>query len=68
MQGFWIIKGDKTSCGGTVLEGTNKKRLGGHNIALNGHKVSCGQHSGTYVIAGGHPGEYIQGVAVASTL
>lgn len=66
--GYWIIKGDKTSCGGSVLEGSTKKRFAGHPVALNGHQVSCGQHPGVFHIAGGHPGDIVNGIAAASTL
>lgn len=66
--GYWIVKGDKTSCGGTVLEGTRKKTFAGNYAALNGHKVSCGKHPGVFHVAGGHPGDIVDTVYVASTL
>lgn len=69
--GYWIVKGDKTSCGGSVLEGHPKGGKFGSNLnqqAVSGNKVSCGKHSGTYIIAGGHPGEVIHGCLAASTL
>lgn len=66
--GYWIVKGDKTSCDGSVLEGTVRKQFAGKNAALNGHKVSCGKHPGVYHIAGGHPGDIVDGKTVASTL
>lgn len=66
--GYWIVKGDKTSCGGQVLEGTRKKEFAGNYAALNGHKVSCGKHPGVFHVAGGHPGDIVDTVHVASTL
>lgn len=66
--GFWIVKGDKTSCGGSVLEGTPRKEFAGRYAALNGHQVSCGKHPGIYHISGGHPGDLVDGMPVASTL
>lgn len=67
--GYWIVKGDKTSCGGTVLEGhPNGRILGGNRQATSGCKVSCGKHSGTYSVGGGHPGDLIHGQRAASTL
>lgn len=69
--GYWIIKGDKTSCGGSVLEGHPKGQKFGRNLnpqAVQGNKVSCGKHPGIYSISGGHPGEIIHGCLGASTL
>ncbi|WP_274597052.1 hypothetical protein [Erwinia amylovora] len=39
--GYWIVKGDKTSCGGTVLNGRPEKKLGKNNsfTAVNGSPV-----------------------------
>ncbi|MGV3345192.1 PAAR domain-containing protein [Enterobacteriaceae bacterium LUAb1] len=69
--GFWIVQGDKTSCGGRVLERHPKGTKFGPNQnrqAVNGSKVSCGKHPGTYSVDGGHPGEIIHGCYAASTL
>lgn len=66
--GYWIVKGDKTSCGGIVHEGMPERQFAGHPIAVNGSKVSCGKHPGSYSVGGGHPGEIVYGHYVASTL
>ncbi|HHR6079394.1 TPA: lipase family protein [Providencia alcalifaciens] len=67
--GYWIVQGDKTTCGGTVLEGhPNGRLLAGNRQATSGCKVSCGKHSGTYSVGGGHPGDFIHGKPSASTL
>ena len=69
--GFWIVKGDKTTCGGSVLEGHSRGQKFGPNLnpqAVQGSKVSCGKHPGIYSIRGGHPGEIIHGSLAASTL
>lgn len=69
--GFWVVKGDKTTCGGSVLTGHPKGKLIGPNLnrqATVGCQVSCGKHPGTYSVAGGYPGEYIHGQLAASTL
>jgi len=67
--GYWIVQGDKTSCGGTVLEGhPNGRLLAGNRQATSGCKVSCGKHAGTYSVGGGHPGDFIHGKPSASTL
>ncbi len=66
--GYWIVKGDKTSCGGLVHEGMPERQFAGNPVAVNGSKVSCGKHSGMYSVGGAHPGESIHGHYVASTL
>lgn len=68
--GFWIVKGDKTSCGGTVLNGRPEKKIGKKLLltAVNGSPVSCGKHPGTYHVAGGYPGDIIHNAFAASTL
>lgn len=66
--GYWIVKGDKTSCGGIVHEGMPERTFANHPVAVNGSKVSCGKHPGSYSVGGGHPGEIVYGHYVASTL
>lgn len=48
--GYWIVKGDKTSCGGIVHEGIPDRLFAGHPIAVNGSKVSCGIYPGSYSV------------------
>lgn len=67
-MGHWLVKGDRTTCGGQILEGTKRKEFAGNYAALNGHKVSCGKHPGVFHVAGGHPGDIVDGTHVASTL
>ncbi len=69
--GFWVVQGDKTTCGGSVLAGHPKGKRIGPNLnrqATVGCQVSCGKHPGTYSVAGGYPGESIHGQLAASTL
>ncbi|WP_145588873.1 PAAR domain-containing protein [Yersinia rochesterensis] len=66
--GYWIVKGDKTSCGGIVHQGMAERTFANHPVAVNGSKVSCGKHPGSYSVGGGHPGEIVHGNYVASTL
>ena len=45
--GFWVVKGDKTTCGGSVLTGHPKGKQIGPNLnrqATVGCQVSCGKH------------------------
>ena len=69
--GFWIVKGDKTTCGGSVLTGHPKGRQIGPNLnrqATVGCQVSCGQHPGVYSVVGGYAGDIVHGQLAASTL
>ena len=69
--GFWIVKGDKTTCGGSVLNGHPKGMQIGPNLnrqATVGCQVSCGQHPGVYSVAGGYAGDIVHGQLAASTL
>lgn len=69
--GFWIVQGDKTTCGGSVLAGHPKGKKIGPNQnrqATVGCLVSCGKHPGKYSVAGGYPGEIIHGQLAASTI
>lgn len=69
--GFWVVQGDKTTCGGSVLTGHPKGKKIGPNQnrqATVGCQVSCGKHPGKYSVAGGYPGEVIHGQLAASTI
>lgn len=69
--GYWIVKGDKTSCGGSVLSGDPTVKIGTPPcfVARKGDAVSCGVHAGKFHIMGGHPGELsLGGIQQASTL
>lgn len=67
MAGEIIRLGDKTSHGGTVLEGSPTDICMGKPIAYIGHKVQCPQCKGTYPIVEGVMTTTIfgKGVAVA---
>ncbi|WP_455425112.1 PAAR domain-containing protein [Dryocola sp. LX212] len=70
-KGFWVVQGDKTTCGGSVLTGHPKGKLIGPNKnrqATVGCQVSCGKHPGTYSVDGGYLGEEIHGKFAAITL
>ena len=53
MAGEIIRQGDRTSHGGTVLEGSLTDICMGRPIAYIGHKVSCPLCNGTYPIVEG---------------
>lgn len=51
--GYFIRQGDKTTCGGVVLEGDPTFRLGGLPMARQGDRVMCGKDGKMYPILGG---------------
>jgi uncharacterized Zn-binding protein involved in type VI secretion len=52
-DGYFIRKGDKTTCGGEVLEGDSRMIISGAAQAREGDEVSCGKNNKTYVVVGG---------------
>jgi hypothetical protein len=52
-KGNFICKGDKTSCGGEVLDGDARLRMHGLFHAREGDRVSCGKDGKIYHIRGG---------------
>ncbi|ELY4601536.1 PAAR domain-containing protein [Cronobacter malonaticus] len=63
-----MVKGDKTTCGGVIIEGDTTHTLLGKPVARERDKVTCGQHPGTYYIAGGIANDVVHGRKMAGTL
>ncbi|EPG3035507.1 TPA: hypothetical protein ACYSGQ_001381 [Citrobacter freundii] len=60
-QGFLLSPGDRTSCGGYILENTDLPRIRGINIACEGDEYICGLDGQRYKIEGGVPnGSHIE--------
>lgn len=66
--GNYLVKGDKTTCCGVIIEGDFTHTLFGKPIARERDKVTCGQHPGTYYIAGGIANDVVHGRKMAGTL
>ncbi|NUU33635.1 PAAR domain-containing protein [Pseudomonas sp. C2B4] len=66
--GYFIGRGDKTSCGGTVLEGDDTVSFFGLAHAREGDLVSCGLDAKEYRIAGGVSHIFSNHKKVAGTL
>ena len=66
--GYYLVQGDKTSCGGKITGGTADHQLYGSPVACEGDPVTCGQHAGTYKITGGSPCDVVHGRLMAGTL
>jgi uncharacterized Zn-binding protein involved in type VI secretion len=66
--GYYIGPGDKTTCGGEVLEGDHSFSLFGLPHAREGDLVSCGKDKKNYRILGGVSHVITDGRRVAGTL
>ncbi|WP_300634741.1 PAAR domain-containing protein [Pseudomonas sp.] len=53
--GYFIGLGDKTICGGEVLDGDKRVNINGLFHACEGDRVTCGKDGQTYKIVGGVP-------------
>jgi len=67
-KGYFIGLHDKTSCGGTVLDGDTRIMLYGLAHAREGDRVSCGVDGETYRIIGGISYMNSHGKLMAGTL
>lgn len=66
--GHFLFRGDKTACGGRILEGFPDHQFFDKNMACEGHQVTCGKHPGRYRICGGLDTDDIHGKRIAGTL
>nr|WP_152963193.1 S-type pyocin domain-containing protein [Photorhabdus khanii] len=63
-----MLVGDKTTCGGQIITGDHTMTFDGRATAREGDKVTCGKHSGTYMIVGGISDMFDMGQRLAGTL
>ncbi|AMG59179.1 PAAR domain-containing protein [Pantoea vagans] len=68
VKGYFLFRGDKTVCGGRILEGFTDHQFFDKDMACEGHKVTCGKHPGYYRICGGFNDDDIHGKRIAGTL
>lgn len=66
--GFYLVQGDKTTCGGQIIEGAADHTIFGKAAAREKDRVICGKHPGTFLIAGGIVNDTIHGRRMAGTL
>ncbi|MCK6189634.1 PAAR domain-containing protein, partial [Pseudomonas sp. EYE_354] len=67
-EGYCIGPGDKTTRGGTVLDGDPRVNIYGLLHACEGDQVTCGKHKGIYKILGGISPIESHGRRMAGTL
>lgn len=68
VKGYFLFRGDKTVCGGRIIEGFTDHQFFDKDMACEGHKVTCGKHPGYYRICGGLNNDDIHGKRIAGTL
>ncbi|MDH0746712.1 DUF2235 domain-containing protein [Pseudomonas sp. GD03842] len=67
-KGHFIRPGDRTTCGGVVLEGDGRFDIRGKPLAREGDRATCGATGSTFNIIGGIPHMRDLGRRVAGTL
>ncbi|AYN26395.1 PAAR domain-containing protein [Buttiauxella sp. 3AFRM03] len=65
--GYYLFRGDKSACGGVIIDGCSNHRHFNRDIARERDRVTCGVHEGIYLIAGGMR-DKVHGRKVAGTL
>ncbi|HCJ7369309.1 TPA: PAAR domain-containing protein [Enterobacter hormaechei subsp. xiangfangensis] len=67
-KGFYLVQGDKTTCGGRIITGAEDHTLFGKPVAREQDGVTCGKFPGIYKVAGGIDNDIIHGWRMAGTL
>lgn len=67
-EGFYLVQGDKTTCGGKIITGAEGHTLFDKPVAREQDSVTCGKHAGLYRIAGGIDNDTVHGRRMAGTL
>ncbi|HAT1610730.1 TPA: PAAR domain-containing protein [Raoultella planticola] len=67
-KGYYLVQGDKTTCGGRITTGAEDHTLFDKPVAREQDRVTCGKHAGLYRIAGGIDNDTIHGRRMAGTL
>ncbi|WP_410751718.1 polymorphic toxin type 44 domain-containing protein [Citrobacter sp. U14242] len=67
-RGYFLVRGDKTTCGGKIIEGADDHTIMGIPQARDMDRVTCGKYPGMFIIVGGVPETDIHGRLMAGTL
>ena len=51
--GYFLVRGDKTTCGGKIIEGADDHTIMGIPQARDMDRVTCGRYPGMFIIVGG---------------
>ncbi|WP_449556607.1 PAAR domain-containing protein [Huaxiibacter chinensis] len=66
--GYFLVRGNKTTCGGSIISGCQYHSIHGIPTARVGDTYICGVDKKPYTILGGIPDYFIHGVQAAGTL
>ncbi|HAN9481576.1 TPA: PAAR domain-containing protein [Escherichia coli] len=66
--GYFLVRGDKTTCGGKIIEGADDHTIMGIPQARDMDRVTCGRYPGMFIIVGGVPETDIHGRLMAGSL
>ncbi len=64
-RGYFLVRGDKTTCGGKIIEGADDHTIMGIPQARDMDRVTCGRYPGMFIIVGGVPETDIHGRLMA---
>lgn len=67
-EGYYLVQGDKTTCGGRITTGAEDHTLFDKPVAREQDSVTCGKHAGLFKIAGGIDNDTIHDRRMAGTL
>jgi len=67
-KGYYLVVGDKTTCGGVITEGDPTHTLMGKSVAREQDRVTCGIFPGIFIIVGHVPNDSVNGRKFAGTL
>ncbi|WP_309140143.1 PAAR domain-containing protein [Candidatus Pantoea bituminis] len=67
-EGYYLVQGDKTNCGGKITTGAEDHTLFDKPVAREQDSVTCGKHAGLFKIAGGIDNDTIHDRRMAGTL
>ncbi|NTZ40843.1 PAAR domain-containing protein [Enterobacter sp. JMULE2] len=67
-EGFYLVQGDRTTCGGKITTGAEDHTLFDKPVAREQDSVTCGKHAGLFKIAGGIDNDTIHDRRMAGTL
>ncbi|PLR30090.1 PAAR domain-containing protein [Chimaeribacter coloradensis] len=67
-KGYYLVLGDKTTCGGMIIGGDTTHTLLGKPVAREQEQVTCGIYPGIFTIVGHIPCDSVNGRKFAGTL
>ncbi|EJH2658238.1 PAAR domain-containing protein [Salmonella enterica] len=66
-RAYFLVVGDKTTCGGSIVSGCTNHTIHGQSTACEGDQYICGSDKQLHQIVGGQPDYFIHGRRAAGT-